>query len=62
MQIDVENAFNNVFRVTILKKLCDAKRPLVNIVPFTTLFYDDHFSFTTSMGNMERVIFRHEAR
>jgi len=50
MQVDVENAFNNVFRITIFKELCDVKRPLVNIIPFTKLFYGVHSSFYHQHG------------
>jgi hypothetical protein len=43
MQVDVENAFNSVFQAVIFKKLCDAKRLLASIIPFTKLFYGAHF-------------------
>jgi len=39
MQINLENAFNGVFQTTIFKELRDVGGPLVNIVPFTRLFY-----------------------
>jgi hypothetical protein len=42
MQIDIENAFNNVFQVSMFWKLQDVKGPLANIVPFTMLFYGAH--------------------
>jgi len=38
MQIDVKNAFNDIFQVVVFKKLCDAKGLLVKIVPFIGLF------------------------
>jgi hypothetical protein len=44
LKVNVENAFNNISRIIILKKLCDAKGPLVSIIPFTKLFYGVHFS------------------
>jgi hypothetical protein len=43
MQVDVENAFNNVFWTIIFKELCEAKEPLANIVSFTRLFDGVHF-------------------
>jgi hypothetical protein len=42
MQVNVKNVFNNVSRAIIFRKLCDVGGPLVNIVPFTKLFYGDH--------------------
>jgi hypothetical protein len=39
MQVNVENIFNNVFRTTIFRELCDVEGPLVNIILFTKLFY-----------------------
>ncbi len=42
IQINVKNAFNNVFQIVILKKLCDVEKPLANIVSFTRLFYGVH--------------------
>jgi len=45
MQVNVKNAFNNIFQTTIFRKLQDAKRFLANIVPFTKLFYGAHSSF-----------------
>ncbi len=45
MHINVKNAFNNIFQIIIFRKLCDAKGPLVNISPFTKLFYGVHSSF-----------------
>jgi hypothetical protein len=44
MQVDFENAFDNISRIIIFKELCDAKGPLASIVPFTRLFYGAHFS------------------
>jgi hypothetical protein len=44
MQVDVENAFNNIFPATILKKLCDVEELLASIVMFT-MFYGVHSSF-----------------
>ncbi len=43
MQVKVENVFNNIFRVVILKKFCDVGEPLASIIPFIKLFYDVHF-------------------
>jgi hypothetical protein len=43
MQVDVKNAFNNVFQTIIFKELSDVEGPLVNIFPFT-MFYGDHSS------------------
>jgi hypothetical protein len=54
MQVDVENAFNDVFQAVIFKELRDVGGPLASIVPFTKLFYGVHYSFTTSMGNMKK--------
>ncbi len=50
MQVDVENVFNNVFRVFIFKELCEVKDPLVSIVPFTRLFYGVHSSLYYQHG------------
>jgi len=50
MQVDVKNAFNNVFQIVILKKLCDVEKLLANIVPFTKLFYGTHFSIYYQHG------------
>jgi hypothetical protein len=52
MQVDVENTFNNIFQIIILKKLCDVGGPLVSIVPFTKLFYGAHSYLITNLGNM----------
>jgi hypothetical protein len=43
MQVNIENIFNNIFRITIFRDLCDAKEPLANIIPSTKLFYGVHF-------------------
>jgi hypothetical protein len=45
MKVNIENAFNNVFLAIIFRKLCDVEGVLVNIVPFTMLFYGAHSSF-----------------
>jgi len=45
MQVDVENAFNDVFQAIIFKELRDVGGPLASIVPFTKLFYGVHYSF-----------------
>ncbi len=45
MQVDVENAFNNIPQTIIFKELCDVERPLMNIIPFARLFYGAHSSF-----------------
>jgi hypothetical protein len=50
MQVNVENAFNNIFQVIILRELCDVEGLLVNIVPFTKLFYGVHSSFYYQHG------------
>jgi hypothetical protein len=39
MQVDVENAFNNVFKITICRELRDVRGPLANIIPFTMMVY-----------------------
>ncbi len=39
MQVNVENIFNNIFQNVIFIELCDVEGFLVNIVPFTKLFY-----------------------
>ncbi len=44
LQVNIENAFNNIFWVIIFKELCDVKGPLVNIILFIKLFYGIHFS------------------
>jgi hypothetical protein len=54
MQVDVENAFNNIFQTIIFKELCKVEEPLASIVPFTKLFYGAHSFFTTNMGDMCR--------
>jgi hypothetical protein len=43
MQVNVKNAFNNIFRIAIFKELQDVGGCLANIVPFTKLFYGAHF-------------------
>ncbi len=53
MQINVENIFNNVFQVVIFRKLQDAKGHLVNIVPFTMLFYGVHYFLYYQHGQHE---------
>ncbi len=45
MQVNIKNGFNSIFQATIFRELCDVEGPLVNIVPFTKLFYGVHFSF-----------------
>jgi hypothetical protein len=50
MQVNIKNVFNNVSQTIILKKLCDVKRPLANIVPFTRLFYGIHSSIYYQHG------------
>jgi hypothetical protein len=45
MQIDVENVFNNISQIAILRKLWDAKGPLASIIPFTIFYYGVQFSF-----------------
>jgi hypothetical protein len=50
MQVNVKNAFNNVFQAIILKKLCDVEELLASIVPFTRLFYGVHSSFYYQHG------------
>jgi hypothetical protein len=44
MQVNVENAFNNVFGIVIFKELCDVGGPLASIIPFTMFFYGVHSS------------------
>ncbi len=43
MQIDIENAFNNIFQAVIFKDVWDVGGPLVSIIPFIELFYGAHF-------------------
>ncbi len=43
MQVNVENVFNSIFWTIMFKELCDAEGPLMNIVPFTMLFYGAHY-------------------
>jgi hypothetical protein len=52
MQVDIENAFNICSRVVIFRKLCDVEGLLVNIVPFTRLFYGVHSSFYDQHGRL----------
>jgi len=56
MQVDVENAFNNIFQIVIFKELCDAWGPLASIVPFTKLFYGAHSSFYYQRGQHVEVV------
>jgi len=44
MEVDIENAFNNVSRTVFFRELCDVGGLLTNIVPFTMLFYGVHSS------------------
>ncbi len=53
MQVNIENAFNNVFRSTIFRELRDAKGPLASIVLFTMLFYGVHYSIHYQHGQHE---------
>jgi len=53
MKVNIENAFNNVSLAIILRKLCDVEGLLVNIVPFTMLFYGAHSSFYYHHGHVE---------
>jgi hypothetical protein len=53
MQVDVKNIFNNVYRTVIYRELRDVGGPLVNIIPFTKLFDDVHFSFYYLHGQHE---------
>jgi hypothetical protein len=50
MQVDIENAFNNVFRIVFFFKLWDVKRPLTSIILFTRLFYGVRFSLYYQHG------------
>jgi hypothetical protein len=45
MQIEIKNIFNNIFQVVIFWELPKVREPLVNIAPFTKLFYGAHSSF-----------------
>jgi hypothetical protein len=45
MQVNVENVFNNIFWTIIFKELQDVRGLLVNIIPFTKLFYGAYFFF-----------------
>jgi len=57
MQVDAKNAFNNISWAVISKELWDARGPLVNIVPFTRLFYGVHsFPYYQHMQHEEGVI------
>jgi hypothetical protein len=44
MQVDVEIFYNSISEAAIFRELCDAKGPLVNIIPFARLFYGTNFS------------------
>jgi hypothetical protein len=44
MQVDIKNAFINIFPIINFKELCDVKGPLPSIVSFTKLFYGTHSS------------------
>jgi hypothetical protein len=50
MQVNVENAFNNIFQNVIFIELCDVGGFLVSIIPFTKLFYGVQFSFYYQHG------------
>jgi hypothetical protein len=52
MQVNVENAFNNVFQAIILKELCDVEELLASIVPFTGCFMVFIILLIIDMGNM----------
>jgi hypothetical protein len=52
MHVEVKNAFNSIFQTIIFRELCDARGPLVSIVPFTKLFMVFIFLFSISMGDM----------
>jgi hypothetical protein len=65
MQVDVENVFNNMFWIVILKKLWDVGKPLVSIIIFTKLFHCVHFSLLPTWATWRRghhywIIFKHE--
>jgi len=50
MQVDIKNAFNDIFQVVIFRELCYVEEFLASIVPFTKLFYGAHFSFYYKHG------------
>jgi hypothetical protein len=54
MQVDIKNAFNNIFQVAIFIKLQNAKGLLANIILFTQLFFGVHSSLYYQMGNTKR--------
>jgi len=53
MQVNVKNAFNGVSWIIVFKELWNVEGPLVNIGPFTKLFYDIHFSLYYRHGQHE---------
>jgi len=53
MQVNVKNTFDDVSWIIIIFKLRNVKGPLVNIVPFTKLFYDVHSSLYYLHGQHE---------
>jgi hypothetical protein len=50
MQVNVKNVFDNIFRTTIFKKLCDVGGPLASIVPFIRLVSGVHCSIYYQHG------------
>jgi hypothetical protein len=54
MQVEVENAFNNIYPTTIFKELCDAKGLWQTLSPLPCYFMMFIFFFTTNMGGMWR--------
>ncbi len=60
MQVNIKNAFNNVFQTIIFKELQDAKGPLASIL-LPSCFMVFILIFITSMGNMrkESPLFNH---
>jgi hypothetical protein len=54
MQVDVENAFNNIFQATIFRELCDVEELLASIISLPSYFMVFVFLFITSMGSMWR--------
>jgi len=56
MQVDFENAFNNVSQIAIFLKLWDVEGPLMSIILFTRLFHGVRFSLYYQHGqHKERV-------
>jgi len=67
MQVNIENAFNNVFQATIFRELCDVGGAFGEHCPLSQVVLPCSFFFFTNMGDMWKGSpllnhFRHEAR